>query len=213
MAIRLLLVDDHEIVRMGLATALGYNDEFQVIGNAGTMAEAISQALTLKPDVIIMDVRLPDGTGIEACREILSECPQIKVIMLTSYADEEAVIASVIAGASGFVMKEVGSQAICQAVITVAEGRIIMDSNLTRHAIEKMRHPDDDSKAGKRLNEKEKKILELIAMGKTNKEIAFATYFSENTVRNYVSNILHKLGFKNRSQLTAYFLEGKHHNE
>lgn len=213
MAIRLLLVDDHEIVRMGLTTALGYTDEFQVVGNAGTMAEAITQAQILRPDVIIMDVRLPDGTGIEACREILPQCPQTKVIMLTSYADEDAVIASVIAGASGFVMKEVGSDALRQAITTVVTGGIIMDGNLTRHALEKMKHPDEDSKVGKGLSEREKGILALVAQGKTNKEIAFETYLSEYTIRNYVSGILHKFGFKNRSRLTAYILEDKHRQE
>jgi two-component system response regulator DevR len=213
MAIRLLLVDDHEIVRMGLEAVLGYMDEFQVVGNAGTMAEAITQAQILKPDVIIMDVRLPDGTGIEACRAILPQCPQTKVIMLTSYADEDAVIASVIAGASGFVMKEVGSDALRQAISTVVTGGIIMDGNLARRALERMKHPDDDSKVGKRLSEREKGILALVARGMTNKEIAFETYLSEYTIRNYVSVILHKLGFKNRSQLTAYSLEDKHQRE
>ncbi|HVJ49704.1 response regulator transcription factor [Desulfitobacterium sp.] len=213
MAIRLLLVDDHEIVRMGLETALGYTDEFQVVGNAGTMAEAVSQAFILKPDVIIMDVRLPDGTGIEACREILSQCPQTKVIMLTSYADEDAVIASVMAGASGFVMKEIGSEAIRQAITTVVSGGVIMDGNLTRHALEKMKHMDENSELEKRLSKREKGILTFIARGMTNKEIAFETYLSEYTIRNYVSGILHKLGFKNRSQLTAYILEDKHQKE
>lgn len=213
MVIRLLLVDDHEIVRMGLETALGYSKEFQVVGNAGTMAEAISQASILKPDVIIMDVRLPDGTGIEACREILSQSPQTKVIMLTSYADEDAVIASVMAGASGFVLKEVGSDAIRKAITTVVSGGAIMDSNLTRHALEKMNHLDENSEMEKRLSKREKGILTFIARGMTNKEIAFETYLSEYTIRNYVSGILHKLGFKNRSQLTAYILEDKHQKE
>lgn len=213
MSIRLLLVDDHEIVRLGLETALGLNDEFEIIGEAGTMAEAISQAINLKPDVIIMDVRLPDGTGIEACREILSVCPQIKVIMLTSYADEEASVASIIAGARGFVLKGVGSKDLCYAIHTVASGGLIMNNDLTRNVLKKMQHPDEDRKLEKLLSKRELGILELVAKGMTNKEIASAAFLSEYTVRNYISDILHKLEFKNRSQLTAYILERKHRKQ
>lgn len=206
MTIRIFLVDDHEIVRMGLTMALGRVDEFTVVGEAATRAEAVARALELLPDVIVMDVRLPDGSGIEACREILGEYPHIKVIMLTSYADEEAVIASILAGAKGFVMKEMGSAALCQAIKTVAAGGKIMDVN--SRIIEKMKYQATSMQEP--LTEREQEILGWIAQGKTNVEIAKITYLSPNTVRNYVSNILRKLGFTNRSQITAYAMERKY---
>lgn len=209
MSIRVLLVDDHEIVRLGLTMALGRVDEFTVVGEAGTKAEAVSRASELQPDVIVMDVRLPDGSGIEACREILADFPQTKVIMLTSYADEEAVIASLLAGSSGFIMKEMGSMALCQAIKTVAAGGQIMDASLTGRISEKMkllkakvpREP---------LTDREMEILELIAQGMNNRDIADTLHLGYSTVRNYVSNILQKLGFNNRSQITAYVLERKY---
>lgn len=207
MAIRVFLVDDHEIVRMGLTMALGRVDEFIVVGEASNQAEAVARALELQPDVIVMDVRLPDGSGIEACREILARYPRIKVIMLTSYADEEAVIASILAGATGFVMKEMGSTALCQAIKTVAAGGKIMDVNT--HIIDRVKNLRA-SALQEPLTEREQEILELIAQGKTNGEIAKIAYLSPNTVRNYVSNILHKLEFSNRSQITAYAMERKY---
>ena len=208
--IRLLLVDDHEIVRMGLRTALARNEGFEVVGEAGSQREAISQAEALKPDVIVMDVRLPDGSGIEACREILTVMPETRVIMLTSYADEDAIVASLLAGSSGFVMKEMGSIALCQAIKTVASGGKILDASLTSLILKKMKSRGLTKIPRESLTEREVEILELIAQGKSNKEIAEVTFLSYNTVRNYVSNILHKFGFSNRSQITVYELERRH---
>lgn len=209
MAVRLLIVDDHEILRMGLRMALARIEDFEVVGEAGSKSEAIARAKALEPEVIVMDVRLPDGTGIEACREILSDYPNIKVIMLTSYADEEAVIASLLAGASGFIMKEMGSAALCQAIKTVASGGKIMDANLTNRISEKMKWLKEKAPS-EPLTEREKEILQLIAQGKSNREIADGLYLGYSTVRNYVSSILHKLGYSNRSQVTAYVLERKY---
>lgn len=211
MTVRLLLVDDFEIVRMGLRVALSDFDDFEVVGEAGTAEECLSITREVQPDVILMDVRLPDRSGIEACRDVLAEYSGIKVIMLTSYADEDAIVASVLAGAQGFVMKEVSVDALSKAIITVAAGETILDSTLTRRALAKLqdsgisksKHPIEQ------LTERECEILTLIGQGLTNKEIAKTIYLSENTVRNYVSSILHKLGFKNRSQAAVYALEQK----
>jgi len=210
MKVRILIVDDHEILRIGLRIALTRVEDFEVVAEAGSMSEAITHAIAFQPAVIVMDVRLPDGTGIEACREILMNDPNTKVIMLTSYADEEAVIASLLAGSKGFIMKEMGSTALCLAIKTVVAGGEIIDAKLLKRISEKMKLlttkiPNEP------LTERETEILKLIAQGKGNKEIAEALYLGYSTVRNYVSNILHKLGYSNRSQLTAYALERKYH--
>jgi DNA-binding NarL/FixJ family response regulator len=210
MTIRILLVDDHEIVRMGLRAVLSDVDNFEIVGEAGTAEECIEKTREVQPDFILMDVRLPGRSGIEACREVLAERSNMKVIMLTSYADEDAVVASILAGAQGFVMKEVSSDALSKAIMTVATGGTILDSVLTRSALEKLQNNDLSKTQREHLTEREYEILSLIGKGLTNREIAQSTYLSENTVRNYVSSILHKLGFKNRSQATAYALEQKH---
>lgn len=210
MSIRLLLVDDHEIVRMGLRAVLSDDENFEIVGEAGTAEECIEKAREVQPEVILMDVRLPGRSGIEACREVLAERSNIRVIMLTSYADEDAVVASILAGAQGFVMKEVSSDALSKAIMTVASGGTIVDSVLTRSVLEKLKNNDSSKTQKEHLTEREYEILNLIGQGFTNREIAHHTYLSENTVRNYVSSILHKLGFKNRSQATAYALEQKH---
>lgn len=210
MTIRLLLVDDHEIVRMGLRAALSDVHEFEIVGEAGTAEECILKTQEVHPDVILMDVRLPKRSGIEACREVLAERSDIKVIMLTSYADEDAVVAAILAGAQGFVMKEISSEALTKAIMTVSSGGTILDSVLTRNVLAKLQNNDFSKPPKEHLTERESEILSLIGQGLSNKEIAKSTYLSENTVRNYVSSILHKLGFKNRSQATAYALEHKH---
>ena len=210
MKVRILIVDDHEILRMGLRIALTRVEDFEVVAEAGSKSEALAQTKAFHPEVIVMDVRLPDGTGIEACREILADYPTSKVIMLTSYADEEAVIASLLAGAKGFIMKEMGSTALCQAIKTVVAGGEIIDAKLTNRIAEKMKYLTAKT-PGEPLTERETEILGLIALGKSNKEIAETLYLGYSTVRNYVSSILHKLGYGNRSQLTAYALERKYH--
>lgn len=209
MSIRLLLVDDHEIVRMGLRAALSDVHDFEIVGEAGTAEECILKTRRVQPDVILMDVRLPKQSGIEACREVLAERSDIKVIMLTSYADEDAIVAAILAGAQGFVMKEVSSETLAKAILTVSTGGTILDSVLTRSVLAKLQHDDSSRSPQEHLTERENEILSLIGQGLTNKEIAQSTYLSENTVRNYVSSILHKLGFKNRSQATVYALEHK----
>jgi DNA-binding NarL/FixJ family response regulator len=202
---RILLVDDHDVVREGLRALLSRREGFDVVSQAGTVAESISEAKRVKPDVIVMDVRLPDGSGIEACREIREAMPETKVIILTSYADDEAVFAAILAGASGYVLKQTRGSALADAIAAVARGESLLDPAVTQRVMERVR-------AGKSkaedpldvLNTQERKILELIAEGKTNKEIAGEVFLSDKTVKNYVSNILTKLNLRRRSEAAAF---------
>jgi len=202
---RILLVDDHDVVREGLRALLSRREGFDVVSQAGTVAESISEAKRVKPDVIVMDVRLPDGSGIEACREIREAMPETKVIILTSYADDEAVFASILAGASGYVLKQTRGSALADAIAAVARGESLLDPAVTQRVMERVRagksKADDPLDV---LNAQERKILELIAEGKTNKEIAGEVFLSDKTVKNYVSNILTKLNLRRRSEAAAF---------
>lgn len=203
---RILIVDDHEVVREGLRALLSKREGFDVVGQAGTMEQAISEAARSQPDVIVMDVRLPDGSGIEACREIREVRPETKVIMLTSYADDDAVFASILAGAAGYVLKQTRGAALADAIAAVARGESLLDAAVTQKVMERvrsasLRKADDPLDA---LTEQEHKILALIAEGKTNKEIADEVYLSDKTVKNYVSNILSKLNLRRRSEAAAF---------
>jgi two-component system response regulator DevR len=203
---RILIVDDHEVVREGLRALLARREGFEVVGQAGTVEQAIAEAARSEPDVIVMDVRLPDGSGIEACREIREARPETKVIMLTSYADDDAVFASILAGAAGYVLKQTRGSALADAIAAVARGESLLDAAVTQKVLERVRSasqrkPDDPLDA---LTEQEHKILSLIAEGKTNKEIAGEVYLSDKTVKNYVSNILSKLNLRRRSEAAAF---------
>jgi DNA-binding NarL/FixJ family response regulator len=203
---RLLIVDDHEVVRVGLRLLLERRTGLEVVGEADSMADAVGEASKCTPDVVIMDIRLPDGSGVEACREIRARRPQTKVIMLTSYADEDAVLASILAGASGYLLKQIGSQALVDAIQTVARGRSLLDPSVTEKVLERVRKMGTgaaDEQLSK-LSVQEQKILTLIAEGKTNKEIAAAVCLSDKTVKNYVSSILSKLNLSRRSAAAAY---------
>ena len=204
--VRILLVDDHEVVREGLRALLVRREGFQVVGQAGSVAESIIEANRTRPDVVVMDVRLPDGSGIEACREIRETLPDTRVIILTSYADDDAVFASILAGASGYVLKQTRGRAVVDAVAAVARGESLLDPGITRKVMERLRSGkekkgDDPLDA---LNERERAILQLIAQGKTNKEIAAEVFLSDKTVKNYVSSILTKLNLRRRSEAAAY---------
>lgn len=196
--ISLLIVDDHEVVRIGLKALFDSYEHLEVVGQAANAQEAIDKALTFKPDVVIMDVRMPGISGIEACREIRSQDPGIKVIMLTSYADDEAVLASLLAGAEGYVLKKVWSGDLIKAIEKVYRGEKLMD----RQEVEQLKNRLKQSAPPElaELTEQEKKVLALIAEAKTNKEIAQCLFISEKTVRNYVSSIFRKLNLTNRSQ-------------
>ncbi len=201
-----LVVDDHDIVRKGLTTLISRQQDLSVAGEAGTAAEAVAKASELAPDVVVLDIRLPDASGIEACREIRSQNSDIKVLMLTSYSDEEAVMGSIMAGASGYLLKEIRSQEIVEAIRQVGTGRSLLDPAVTAGVLERVRRGKEDDKLGQ-LTDQEQRILELVAQGKTNKEISQEVNLSDKTVKNYVSNILGKLEVARRSQAAAYVAE------
>ena len=200
----LLVVDDHEVVRQGLVALLDRRAGFQVVAEAGTAAEAVEQARRFRPNLVVMDVRLPDGSGIEACRDIRSELPETRVVMLTSYPDEDAVLAAIVAGASGYLLKQVRARDLVAALETVAAGGSLLDPAVTGKVLERMRRiaTDDDELAA--LTQQERKILALVAEGKTNKEIATEVFLSDKTVKNYVSSILSKLNLERRTQAAAF---------
>jgi two-component system response regulator DevR len=203
--VRVMLVDDHEVVREGLRTLIGRHKEMLVVGEAGTTAEAIEVAAKAKPDVIIMDVRLPDGSGVEACRTIREARPETRVIMLTSYADDEALFASIVAGAAGYLLKQTRGQAVIDAITAVAQGRSLLDPDVTGKVLERVRRGrGDEDPAFASLTEQERKVLEQLAEGRTNREIGEALFLSEKTVKNYVSRILDKLGLARRAEAAAY---------
>ncbi len=206
--IKILLVDDHEVVRMGLRTLLERRDNIAVVGEAGTVEEAIAAAERTEPDVIVMDIRLPDGNGVDACREIRSHRLETKVIMLTSYADDEAIYGSIMAGASGYLLKQTRGQDLASAIERVAAGESLLDPGITEKVLKRMRElaegESDDLAA---LTPQERKIIGLIAEGKTNKEIAEDVFLSDKTVKNYVSSILSKLNLRRRSEAAAFIAE------
>ena len=203
---RIMLVDDHDVVREGLRALLSRREGFEIVAQAATAADAVTEAARSEPDVIVMDVRLPDGTGIEACREIRDARPETKVIMLTSYADEDAVFASILAGAAGYVLKQTRSSVLADAIASVARGDSLLDSSVTQKVLERVRSAQDPKPEDPlaKLTEQERKIITLIADGKTNKEIADEVFLSDKTVKNYVSNILNKLNLRRRAEAAAF---------
>lgn len=213
--IRILIVDDHEVVREGLRALLNRKEGLAVVGEAGSVEQAIAEAAKTEPDVIVMDVRLPDGSGIEACREIRQVRPQTKVIMLTSYADEDAVFASILAGAAGYLLKQTRGNALAEAIAAVMRGESLLDPAVTQKVLERVRmsgqRSEDDPLSA--LTEQEHKILLLIAEGKTNKEIADEVFLSDKTVKNYVSNILSKLNLRRRSEAAAFIARREPHRD
>ena len=209
--LRVLIVDDHEVVRQGLVALLSRRDGFEVVAEGGTVAEALAAARRFQPDLAVLDVRLPDGSGIEACREIRSEMPETKVVMLTSYPDEEAVLSAIIAGASGYLLKQVRGRDLVNALESVGHGDSLLDPAITERVLERVRRvasgAEHDELAD--LTAQERKILMLVADGKTNKEIAAEIFLSDKTVKNYVSSILAKLNMERRTQAAAFV--ARHH--
>jgi two-component system response regulator DevR len=209
--LRLLVVDDHEVVRQGLVALLDRREGFEVVAEAGTVAEAIAMAHRFEPDIVIMDVRLPDGSGVEACREIRADLPATRVVILTSYPDEEAVLSAIVAGASGYLLKQVRGRDLVAALEAVGRGESLLDPAVTEKVLERVRriatgtYTDELSQ----LTSQEQKILMLVAEGKTNKEIASDVFLSDKTVKNYVSSILSKLNLERRAQAAAFV--AKHH--
>jgi two-component system, NarL family, response regulator DevR len=204
---RLLVVDDHEVVRQGLVALLDRREAFQVVAEAGTVAEALDQARRHQPDIVIMDVRLPDGSGIEACRAIRAEFPSTRIVMLTSYPDEEAVLSAIVAGASGYLLKQIRGRDLVSALETVGRGESLLDPAVTERVLERIRRiatGASDNDEISQLTSQERKILLLVAEGKTNKEIAGEIFLSDKTVKNYVSSILAKLNLERRAQAAAF---------
>ena len=209
----ILVVDDHEVVRQGLSAMLDRRPGFQVVAEAGTAAESIEAARRFQPDLVVMDVRLPDGSGIEACREIRAELPDTRVVMLTSYPDEEAVLAAIIAGASGYLLKQVRARDLVAGLEAVGRGESLLDPAVTGKVLERMRRiaTSDQPDELAALTQQERRILALVAEGMTNKEIATEVFLSDKTVKNYVSSILAKLNLERRAQAAAYVARLKGH--
>jgi DNA-binding NarL/FixJ family response regulator len=209
--IRILIADDHEVVRIGLSALLNRQDGFRVVGQAGSGKEAVRLARSLHPDVVVLDIRMPDGSGTDACRQITAEAPGTPVVMLTSYADEDALFAAIAAGASGYVLKRIGSQELLDAIRTVAGGQSMLDPAVTAAVLERIRTAAhaEESGAFAELTEQERRVLAHLAGGESNREIAEAMDLAEKTVRNYVSNVLAKLSLASRAQAAAYAIRNR----
>lgn len=204
MSIRILIVDDHEIVRTGLAAMLDSHDDIDVVGEAGSAEEAVRRSGMDEPDVVVMDVRMPDASGIEACRDIRAAFPDIRVLMLTSYADEEALMASIMAGASGYVLKRVKGTELIDDIRRVAAGESLLDQAMVERLFDRLRHGSKEDPRLATLTDQERVIVEHIAAGLTNRQISEEMFLAEKTVKNYVSTVLSKMGMSNRSEAAAY---------
>ena len=204
MTIRVFLLDDHELVRAGVRDLIETDGDIEVVGEAGTVDEAIPRVPATRPDVGILDVRLPDGNGVEACRDIRSSHPEVRCLMLTSYSDDDALFDAIMAGASGYLLKQVRSNDLIESVRRVAAGQSLLDPALTATVLERMRNPPEQDEQLKRLTEQERRILDLLAEGLTNRQIGERLFLAEKTVKNYVSNLLLKLGMHRRTEAAVY---------
>jgi two-component system, NarL family, response regulator DevR len=204
--LRVMLVDDHEIVRQGLRALLETEDDIEVVAEADDALSAVSLASAHRPDVIVMDVRMPGGSGVEACRAIRNERPDAQVIMLTSFSDDEALFNSIMAGAAGFVLKQIRGNDLLDAIRTVGSGKSLLDPEVTERVLERLRKAKFDEKDPKlaRLSPQEERILGMIGEGLTNREIAARIHLSDKTVKNYVSVILQKLDVARRAEAASY---------
>lgn len=204
MSLGVFLLDDHEVVRAGIRAMLEATDDLVVVGEASTVAEALERIPVAQPRVALLDVRLPDGSGVEVCREIRSINPEIVCLMLTSYADDEALYAAILAGAAGYVLKQVGVGDLVDDIRRVGSGHSLLDPTVTQRVLERLRTgPREDPRLAS-LTPQERKVLDLIAEGKTNRQIAEELYLAEKTVKNYVSNLLAKLGMERRTQAATF---------
>jgi len=207
--IRLLLVDDHQVVRLGLRSLLSRHPDIEVVGEAGTMSAAVESADTLMPDLILMDVRLPDGTGFEACQRVRASRSLTRILFLTSFADERTVAECIRAGADGYLLKEIDEEALVSSIRKVASGQSILDPAVTRGVMEQLKQPGTQTGGAslEDLSPQERRVLALVAEGKTNKEIGLDLNLSEKTVKNYLSNLMAKLGMTRRSQAAAFYVQ------
>jgi len=202
--IRVFLLDDHEVVRRGLRELLEAEGDVEVVGEAGTAAEALSRIPPTQPDVAVLDVRLPDGDGVEVCRDVRSRHPEIRCLMLTSFSDDEALFQAIMAGAAGYLLKQIKGNDLLDAVRRVAEGQSLLDPAVTARVLERLRSGPETDERLEKLTDQERKILDLIAEGLTNRQIAERVHLAEKTVKNYVSNLLAKLGMERRTQAAVY---------
>lgn len=202
--LRVLLVDDHEVVRAGLKTLIESQEDMTVVGEAGTAEDGIRRVGYDEPDVAVLDVRLPDMSGVEACREIRSRFPDVSVLMLTSFADEEALMAAILAGASGYVLKRIKSDELIEDIRRVGNGESLLDPEMTERLFTRLREGENEDPLLSRLTKQEKTIVEHIANGLTNRQIAEEMFLAEKTVKNYVSNLLAKMGMSRRSEAAAH---------
>jgi two-component system response regulator DevR len=202
--LRVLLVDDHEVVRAGLKTLIESQEDMTVVGEAGTAEDGVRRVGYDEPDVAVLDVRLPDMSGVEACREIRSRFPDVSVLMLTSFADEEALMAAILAGASGYVLKRVKSDELIDDIRRVGRGESLLDPEMTERLFTRLREGETEDPLLSRLTKQEKTIVAHIADGLTNRQIAEEMFLAEKTVKNYVSNLLAKMGMSRRSEAAAH---------
>lgn len=201
--IRVFLLDDHEVVRRGLAELISLENDLEVVGEAATAADALVRIQATRPDVAVLDVRLPDGSGVDVCREIRSETG-IPCLMLTSYSDDEALFNAIVAGASGYVLKDIRGNDLVDAIRQVAAGRSLLDPAVTARVLDRLRNPSTEDARLSGLSDQERRILELIGEGLTNRQIGERMHLAEKTVKNYVSSLLAKLGMERRTQAAAY---------
>jgi DNA-binding NarL/FixJ family response regulator len=202
--VRIFLLDDHEVVRRGVAELLRSEPGFEIVGEASTAAEAVARIPALKPDVAVLDVRLPDGNGVEVCREVRSRVPALACLMLTSFADDQALFDAIMAGASGYVLKQIRGNDLIDAVHRIAAGESLLDPSATAKVLDRIRRGEHTDPRLESLTEQERRILELIGEGLTNREIGERMFLAEKTVKNYVSNLLAKMGMERRTQVAAY---------
>ncbi len=207
--LRIIIVDDHEVVRLGLRALLERQPGFTVVDEASNAKEAVQKALLHRPEVVVLDIRLPGGSGIDACREIVTAAPEVKVIMLTSFAEDDMLFEAIAAGAAGYVLKQIGGDDLVRAIEAVGRGDSLLDPTLTQRVFARVREAQrkDEQSAFSQLTEQEMRVLGLVAEGKTNREIAQQLFLGEGTVRNYVSSILSKLALTNRAEAAAYAVQ------
>jgi two-component system, NarL family, response regulator DevR len=200
---RVFLVDDHEVVRIGIRELLSASDDLEVVGEASSVTEALTRVPAVAPDVAVLDVRLPDGNGIELCRELMSRLPDLKCLMLTSFTDDEALFDAIMAGAAGFVLKRIVGTDLTNAVKTVAAGQSLLDARSTSALLNRIRREREQGDPVRTLTEQERTVLDLIGEGLTNRQIAERMFLAEKTVKNYVSHLLAKLGLERRTQVAV----------
>ncbi len=207
--VKVFLVDDHEVVRRGLIDLLGADPELDVVGEAGSVAEAMARIPAAKPDVAVLDVRLPDGNGIELCRDLLSRMPDLRCLILTSYTSDEAMLDAILAGASGYVVKDIKGMELARAVKEVGAGRSLLDNRAAAALMSKLRGATEKPDPLSGLTDQERMLLSLLSEGLTNKQIADRMFLAEKTVKNYVSRLLAKLGMERRTQAAVFATELK----